>query len=309
MLTLIVRVSLVLELIARIAMAAWLHRSHGWSLPMGVVGAAIGSLAIRLALVCFTCALAWIFRCERSPAQRLGPLGTLRLVLGEWRAMVADNFWYLPFDALAVRADPPFSRGGPTPVLLVHGYMSSRGYWAPLVRWLEERGVTNLHVPNFTSAFSTIERLADELHEEIERIAAGTGHERVVLVCHSMGGLAARLYMRERGEKRVARLITLASPHHGTALAILGLGEHGRQMRRGSAFLDALAESEAARPPAVPTLSIYSVHDNLVAPQDTSRLPWARNVAVAGLGHVALIASGRVHPQLLEEIRAAGPAG
>lgn len=309
MLTLIVRVSLVLELIAWIALAAWLHRSHGWSLPMGVVGAAIGSLAIRLALVCFTCALAWIFRCERSPAQRLGPLGTLRLVLGEWRAMVADNFWYLPFDALAVRADPPFSRGGPTPVLLVHGYMSSRGYWAPLVRWLEERGVTNLHVPNFTSAFSTIERLADELHEEIERIAAGTGHERVVLVCHSMGGLAARLYMRERGEKRVARLITLASPHHGTALAILGLGEHGRQMRRGSAFLDALAESEAARPPAVPTLSIYSVHDNLVAPQDTSRLPWARNVAVAGLGHVALIASGRVHPQLLEEIRAAGPAG
>ena len=295
MLTLIVRVSLVLELIAWIALAAWLHRSHGWSLPMGVVGAAIGSLAIRLALVCFTCALAWIFRCERSPAQRLGPLGTLRLVLGEWRAMVADNFWYLPFDALAVRADPPFSRGGPTPVLLVH--------------WLEERGVTNLHVPNFTSAFSTIERLADELHEEIERIAAGTGHERVVLVCHSMGGLAARLYMRERGEKRVARLITLASPHHGTALAILGLGEHGRQMRRGSAFLDALAESEAARPPAVPTLSIYSVHDNLVAPQDTSRLPWARNVAVAGLGHVALIASGRVHPQLLEEIRAAGPAG
>ena len=195
------------------------------------------------------------------------------------------------------------------PILLVHGYMSSRGYWASLVRWLEARGVTNLHVPNFTSAFSTIERLAQELHEEIERIAAGTGHERVMLVCHSMGGLAARLYMRERGEKRIARLVTLASPHHGTALAVLGVGEHGRQMRRGSDFLASLAASEAARRPAVPALSIYSVHDNLVAPQDTSRLPWARNVAVAGVGHVDLIASGRVYPQLLEEIGASRAGG
>jgi pimeloyl-ACP methyl ester carboxylesterase len=305
MLTRIVRISLALELAAWIALGSWLHREHGWGVPAVVLGAGAGTLAIRLALVCFTSIFSWVFRSERSPAQRLGVVGTLRLVLGEWRAMVADNFWYLPFDALAVRPDPPLARGGPVPILLVHGYMSSRGYWAAFVRWLEARGVQGVHVPNFTSVFSSIERLADELHAQIERIATGTGHERVVLVCHSMGGLAARLYLRERGDKRVARLVTLASPHHGTALAVLGVGEHGRQMRRGSAFLGALADAEAARPPQVPTLSIYSMHDNLVAPQETSRLPWARNVAVAGLGHVDLIASGRVYPQLLEEIRAA----
>jgi pimeloyl-ACP methyl ester carboxylesterase len=305
MLTRIVRISLVLELAAWIALAAWLHRAQGWSVPGAALGAAAGALGIRLALVCFTGALAWIFRSERSPAQRLGLLGTLRLLAGEWRAMLADNFWYLPFDALAVRPDPPLERGGPMPVLLVHGYLSSRGYWGPLVRWLEARGVGGLRVPNFTSAFSNIERLADELHEQVERIAAGSGHERVVLVCHSMGGLAARLYLKERGAGRIARLVTLASPHHGTALAVLGIGEHGRQMRRGSAFLAALEAAEGARPPEVPAVSIYSVHDNLVAPQDTSRLPWARNVAVAGVGHVALIASGAVYPQLLEEILAA----
>ena len=306
MLTRIVRISLVLELAAWIALAAWLHREREWSLASAGLAAVAGILGVRLGLVCFTGALSWIFRSERAPAQRLGPLGTLRLLGGEWRAMLADNFWYLPFDRLAVRPDPPLERGGPMPILLVHGYLSCRGYWGPLVRWLEARGVKGLHVPNFTSAFSTIEQFAGELHEEIERIAAGTGHERMVLVCHSMGGLAARLYIRSHGEGRIARLVTLASPHHGTALAVFGLGEHGRQMRRGSAFLADLAAAEAARPPALPALSIYSVHDNLVAPQDTSRLPWTRNVAVAGVGHVDLIASGSVYPQLLEELRAAG---
>jgi pimeloyl-ACP methyl ester carboxylesterase len=306
MLTRIVRLSLALEVAAWIALAAWLHGSRGWSVPAAAIGAVAGIAGIRLALVCFTSAVAWVFRCERSPAQRLGPVGTLRLVLGEWRAMLADNFWYLPFDALAVRPDPPLSRGGPMPILLVHGYLSCRGYWGPLVRWLEARGVGGIRAPNFTSAFSTIEQFEEELHADIERIAAGTGHERVVLVCHSMGGLAARLYFQRRGEKRIARLVTLASPHNGTVQAILGVGEHARQMRRGSALLAALASAEAQRPPLVPTLSIYSVHDNLVAPQDTSRLPWARNVAVAGLGHVDLIASGRTFPLLLEELRAAG---
>ena len=48
---------------------------------------------------------------------------------------------------------------------------------------------------------------------------------------------------------------------------------------------------------------------DLVKARDAfQKLPWARNVAVAGVGHVDLIASAKVYPQLLEEIRAAGAA-
>jgi hypothetical protein len=75
-------------------------------------------------------------------------------------------------------------------------------------------------------------------------------------------------------------------------------------MRRGSEFLRSLAEAEAANPPSLPAVSIYTVHDNLVAPQDTSRLDWARNVAVAGMGHIDIIASERAYPLVVEEIRA-----
>ena len=145
-----------------------------------------------------------------------------------------------------------------------------------------------------------------ELHAEIERIAAASGRPRVVLVCHSMGGLIARRYLQDHGEARIARLVTIASPHHGTVLSRIGIGQHARQMERASAFLAELARAEAARPPGVPATSIYTVHDNLVSPQDTSRLDWARNVAVGGLGHVSIIAAEAVFALVLEELRAAG---
>ena len=42
------------------------------------------------------------------------------------------------------------------------------------------------------------------------------------------------------------------------------------------------------------------VHDNLVSPQDTSRLAWARNLAVAGVGHVSIIATPATFALVLE---------
>jgi len=307
MLTRVVRLSLALELAAWVAIAAWLHAAcsiDAVALAASVVAAA---LALRLALVCLTCSLGWAFRSARAPAQRLGPYGVLRLVATEFRALLADNFWYLPFESLALRPDPGPAAGTRTAVVLVHGYLSNRGYFAPMVRWLEARGVAAIHVPNYRSVFSSIEGSVGELHAAIER-ACSAGAPKVVLVCHSMGGLLARRYLREHGEGRVARLVTIASPHHGTVLSKVGVGEHARQMCQGSDFLLSLERAEAEKSPTVPAVSIYSVHDNLVSPQDTSRLPWARNVAVAGVGHVAIIAWEPVYALVLEELRAAGAA-
>ena len=307
MLTRIVRLSLLVELAAWVGIAAWLRAAQGLAWPALCAGILAAALGARLALVCLTIFLGWLYRSERPPAQRLGAVGVARLVASEYAALLADNFWYLPFDSLALRRDPPHNARGRTPVVLVHGYLSNRGYWAPLVRWLEAHGVTRVYAPTYRAVFSSIERGAAELHAEIERIVAG-GAPRVVLVCHSMGGLLARRYLQEHGGSRIARIVTIASPHHGTALSALGVGEHARQMRRGSAFLGALAAAEAAAPPAVPTTSIYSVHDNLVSPQDSSRLAWGRNVAVGGVGHVGILSYEPVFALVLEELRAAAAA-
>jgi pimeloyl-ACP methyl ester carboxylesterase len=305
--TRIVRISLVVELAAWVAIAAWLHRTSGVRWEVLAVGTIVGVVAVRLALVALTCTLGWLFRSERAPAQRLGSIGALRLVFDELRALLADNFWAIPFDSLALRPDPPPATATQLPVVMVHGYLANRGYWAPMVRWLEARGVGPIYVPSYRSIFSTIEQGAAELHAAVEAACAG-GAPRVVLVCHSMGGLLARTYLQEHGDGRVARLVTIATPHHGTVLSRLGIGEHARQMCRGSDFLTALARAETAEPPRVPTTSIYTVHDNLVSPQDTSRLDWARNVAIAGMGHVAIVASERAFALVLEELRAAEAA-
>jgi triacylglycerol esterase/lipase EstA (alpha/beta hydrolase family) len=150
---------------------------------------------------------------------------------------------------------------------------------------------------------SSIEDFAGMLHVEIERIATACAQDRVILVCHSMGGLAAREYLRTHGSARLARLITIASPHHGTALAAVGIGANAREMRRGGDFLARLEAFEAKGTARVDTVSVYSLHDNLVAPQDTSHLPWARrNVALTGLGHLTIIDHPATFAVLREEL-------
>jgi pimeloyl-ACP methyl ester carboxylesterase len=188
--------------------------------------------------------------------------------------------------------------------VLVHGYFANRGYFRPLVRRLEAAGVGPVFVPNLRSWHATIERFEAQLSAQLERIAAGCGR-RVVVIAHSMGGLGIRAHLARHGDRYVERVITIASPHHGTALGAYGIGANARQMCPGSAFLADLERREAASPPAVPLLSIWSAHDNLVAPQESSRLPWARHEVLAGLGHLEIVHSPAVLAILRRELRGA----
>jgi len=304
----LVRFTLALELAAYVALGAWLVSVSGWTLPTVIALAVTLALGVRFLLVCFSSFLGWIYCSPCAPEYRIGPAGAPGLVLGEYRAMLCGNLWYLPWDSLAMRPESVPAPAERPPVVLVHGYMSNRGFFGPLQRWLQGQGVAPVFAPNFHVLFDSIEQFAAELHEEIERIADGCGQPRVILVCHSMGGLAARRYLQDHGAGRIARLVTIASPHHGTAVAKVGLGLNARQMNPGSDFLRALERAEAQSPPAVEALSIWSPHDNLVSPQDTSRLPWARNIPVPGRGHVDILASNRLATIVLKELREAGVA-
>ena len=288
MLAHVVRLSLVLELAAYAALGGWLHVARGWPVAALVPLAVAAALAARFGLVCFSSSLAWLNRSPRLPEYQIGLAGVPRYLLREYGALLADNLFYLPWK-FALRPDPAVQPSARVPIILVHGYFSNRGYFRYLARWLEEQGHGPVFAPNFPVVLSSIEAFAAKLHGEIERIATGCAQERVILICHSMGGLAAREYLRTHGDRRVARLITIASPHHGTALAALGLGANARQMCRGCEFLAGLEAFEAKGAAQVSTVSIYSLHDNLVAPQETSRLPWARNVTLSGLGHLTII--------------------
>ncbi|MEK7628009.1 MAG: alpha/beta fold hydrolase [Patescibacteria group bacterium] len=55
-----------------------------------------------------------------------------------------------------------------------------------------------------------------DLDKKVDQVLKETGAEKVYLIGHSMGGLQARLYMKDAGRaKKVAGVIFLGTPHHG----------------------------------------------------------------------------------------------
>lgn len=297
---LVIRLQLA-ELVLYGALAALLH-SRGWSLAAAIgLGVAL-ALGWRFAFVALSALICWVYRSPRPAEQRIGLARAIAMVLGEYRAFLRCNLVELPWDGRVLRPDPKPVPCAMKPIVLVHGYVANRGYFRPLVARLEAEGFGPVFTPNLRSWFASIDRYEEELHDAVDRIWRGTG-QRVILVGHSMGGLGIRSYLAKRGNARVARVITLGSPHHGSVLAPLGTGENAREMTRGSGYLKWLEKCEGRAGPGVPALSIYSSHDNMVAPQESSRLPWARNVALPGLGHIAMLGSEPLWRVLREELR------
>jgi triacylglycerol lipase len=182
--------------------------------------------------------------------------------------------------------------------LLVPGYACNRGQWWWLRRRLRTRGFAVATI-NLEPPLADIDSFAEHLHNRIEALLTETGADRVTLVAHSMGGLVSRAYLRRHGCARVSMLITLGSPHHGTVIARLGAGRDARQMEPGSNWLLQLADEETL---ALPVLSLWGCIDEIVVPQDSSRLAGARETVFAALGHLALLFSPAVLKALLTEL-------
>lgn len=232
-------------------------------------------------------------RQEPSPDLLVASLVFLR----EWLAFLALYVVIQPFER-AWMGDDAVERIAPghVPVLLIHGYMCNRGIWWWLRRKLRAKsliiGTINLEPP-----YEQIDILADQLHDRIETLCSDTEATRVALVSHSMGGLVARAYLRKYGSARVARLVTLACPHHGTYIARYGIGQNAREMEPDSTWMQNLQLSE----PGAPTLCIWSPADNFIAPQDSGRLAKARDKMVPGLGHLTELFSPAVLNILVSE--------
>jgi len=286
------------ELLAYFLLGYWLVGCVGWT-PRQVAGLALaGFLGLRLLIVGLTFVLMLQGRGAVPPELRIGPSGALRMVLEEYAAMILMFAVIQPFEALWLGPDhltKPAS--GRLPLLLIHGYQCNRGFWIWLRPRLEAAGWT-VATHSMEPVFSDIDAYAEGIGRRIDEVLAATGAPQVILVGHSMGGLASRAYLRRHGTGKVARLVTLGSPHHGTLLARLGLGPNARQMRIGSPWLSALS---APLPPA--SVSIYSCHDNYVFPQqDCSTLEGATNVAIGGVSHIGMAFSPRVLGRLMEAL-------
>ncbi len=287
---------------AAYALFAWHAIGQGAAPASLVAGAVIIYFAVpALAAACwFT--VAWIWRSPRPPAQRIGIAATLKLYGNEALAITRNGprmaFWWWRL------RDPPPAPAA-VPVLLLHGVLCNGGVWRAWIPRLAGRGLGPVYTLSYGPPFASIELFADQTAAKIDAILAATGAHKVALVAHSMGGLVARAYLRRHGGGKVRCLLTLGTPHHGSMHAWLFPGTCLAQMRpRG----DWLAELNRNEPAPVPTVSLWSWHDSMVAPQTSSRLAGAANVELTGVGHNALLHDARVFDLVAAELAQAATA-
>jgi triacylglycerol esterase/lipase EstA (alpha/beta hydrolase family) len=300
----VTRILLSVQLLIATALYLLATRKLGMDNPLLAALFAVGSvLLVRMAISANNFCLSWIYRSETPQHHRLGWIAAARLFLTEYCASMVTSSWTMGFCTFRDwygEADVP-------QVLLVHGYGCNSGYWHFMSRALRRAGISH-HAIDLEPVLAGIDQFVPALHERIEEICRGTGHEKLVIVGHSMGGLVARAYLRDHGAGRVARVITLGTPHSGTGLARFGAGRNSLQMRwtgsaaegRCSAWLARLARREDPAARAL-FVSIYSHQDNIVSPQLSSCLPGAVNIEFNGIGHVAL----GLHPAVQREVIAA----
>jgi triacylglycerol esterase/lipase EstA (alpha/beta hydrolase family) len=263
-----------------------------------VAGAPFAYLAPVAVLVSAWFALSWIWRTPRPPNAQLDFAGSVRLFVGEVLA-VAMSWPLIALHRLVIRDPLPAPRQ--LPVILVHGVLVNDGVWFTMRRYLARQAVGAIYTINYGPPYGDIEHFAEQLGAKIESVCAATGATRVVLVCHSMGGLVARAHLRQRGPARIERIITIGTPHHGSVFARGVVGRCLAQMRPGNAWLAELNRDEA-KPPPVPITSIWSRHDSLVAPQGSGELACAENVPLVGVGHNALLDDRRVMDLVIRAI-------
>jgi pimeloyl-ACP methyl ester carboxylesterase len=300
----------------RIALAVELGLWAALALALRAQELASGKAAITLIvagpLLARALVLAWgVIGARRhgvqlAPGQRLDLRGWLRYLVGEYLHLLSHGFVQLPFPGVfRSRCDRGLGLNGGGPVVLLqHGYSHNGAVWWGSIRALEAAGARVFTIDE--PLWEDIESMAERLHHRIEAILAATGETRLALVAHSMGGLIARAYIRRHGAARLAALVTIGSPHRGTRLARLALGPNGRQMRIGNPWLSEL--NATPLPPGLPVLSIWSVHDTIILPQDASRLPGATEIVMHGVGHVAQPADPATRAHWLAFLEAAGAA-
>ncbi|MFD6659747.1 lipase family alpha/beta hydrolase [Streptomyces parvus] len=199
---------------------------------------------------------------------------------------------------------PPVVPSAAPPVVLLHGFIDNRSAFVVLRRTLTRHGRRPESL-NYSPLTRDVRTAAGLLGRHVEEICARTGHSRVDIVGHSLGGLIARYYVqRLGGDRRVRTLVTLGTPHGGTAVAP-GAGVHPivRQMRGGSSVIEEL------RGPApgcrTRFVSFWSELDQVMVPVGTACVDHpdldAVNVRVTGIGHLAL----PVHPTVAAAVREA----
>lgn len=202
--------------------------------------------------------------------------------------------------------DEPQQSPHDIPVVMLHGFFHNRSGFYVMRQHLQKSGFNKLYTFNYSVLTNNIEGIADAFAERIEEILLLTRREKVHIIGHSLGGLIARYYIQALGgDTRVAKCVTMGTPHFGTMTAYLSVLPTALQMRPGSQFLANLAALPV--PKRVRWYSFYSRRDVLVFPYKNALLPEAEfdaiNFNMDDQGHLSFLLSPDVIDAVAEYLR------
>ncbi len=302
--------------------ARWLRAAVGllvllagaWALVWSAQGAhataVVGAVAILLAhMPVLALEFGWMHRVNRGDAApRARALECLSAWWSESWLGLKTFAWVQPFRAQAVPDRIPQGSQGRRGVVLVHGFMCNRGMWSGWMQQLQKLDVPCMAV-TLEPTFGSIDSYVPTVEGAVQRMTQATGLAPLV-VAHSMGGLAVRAWLRWRRlgpdaalptHRATCKIITLGTPHHGTAVGGMHPALNAQQMRYHGEWVQALAASESSAL-SRHFICFYSHCDNIVFPASTATLPGADNRHIRAMGHMMLIQSHAVFDTVVAHV-------
>lgn len=193
------------------------------------------------------------------------------------------------------RAVPVVGDGEP-PVFCVHGFTQDRTNFSRIRSVLYRLGRSSVAI-NLGLPGRAPTRYASRLAERFAELLLTWPEGPIDVICHSMGGLLLRQILSDHPElrPRIRTVVTLGSPHHGTAASRgpVGWVPEGKGLHRRSEWLAALP-SLAELLPEARTITVAGTADYVVYPVDTCHLEGSECVDLPGIGHAGLLVDARV---------------
>ncbi len=191
------------------------------------------------------------------------------------------------------------------PVLFVHGYwVNAEATWTAFRTRLIADGwpAEYLLAPSFDDVFGCNPEHGEQIAAWVAQLQAETGRTQVDLLAHSMGAIDVRYYLKVLcGHPNVRDVVMLAGANHGTRMACFEprgtcgtadmcvIGSEPNAWESND-FLWDLNDCDETPGPALRYTSIWSDHDGVIVPPESSILDGALNIQVQtpGVDHAGI---------------------
>lgn len=169
------------------------------------------------------------------------------------------------------------------PIVFVHGYSGWKSQFDVMINRFKNDGTPAcaLYKFGYNSLGKSNKTSARELKSFVNNIRPNHGWRKAKIIAHSNGGLVSRWYrVFEGGSAATSRLVTLGTPHKGTAWAYGCWSPACSEMRYNSSFLQSLSGRGC-------DVSLWSALDEIIIPQSNAKC--GNSLRTSSVGHLTLM--------------------